>query len=200
MKRVIPLLFIGVILISQGCGTATGKRYFQLNMTTASTTIPTTPINGKAMVQYTRVDPIYDGIRLVYRISPFQLNYYNYEYWVKKPSRMIRDTISAYLKSREVFTGVLTAPVREKGKWILSSELHAMEEVDRDGAWHAHLAMTLSIRDRDNDGIGVTHRFDRLDKLSQKNIRLLSPVLSGILRSELDTLIRKLRTHLKVQK
>jgi ABC-type uncharacterized transport system auxiliary subunit len=192
MKRLTPAA-LAVIMLWLGCTTATEKRYYQLHISTPPQPISTAPFPGTILVRDAVVDRIYEGYRLVYRLSPYQLDFYNYEYWIKKPSHMIREALVSYLKERNVFARLILSEDEAEPDWILRSRVDALEECDQRDAWYAHLAMSIRITDRRGKRILVEHRFDRMDRLARRDSRLLPGALSNILRTELDKLVFKLR-------
>jgi len=195
MKRLCPITIL-VALLLLGCTTAAEKRYFQLHIPPPQNAAKTPSIPRTVMVKNALVEKAYDEYRLVYRYSPYQLDYYNYEYWIEKPSRMIRKVVADYLRKRNVFTRVLHGNANDAAQWFIEPSVAALEEFDRNRHWYAHLAMTIHIRDKITGRILVSHSFNRMDRLSRRDSRLLPRLLSEILRTEMDELIRKL--HSKV--
>lgn len=192
MKRLL-LMVVPILLFWFGCTTATDKRYFQLHIPPPSSPGVTSPLPGKVFIPEARVDKIYEGYRLIYRYSPYQMDYYNYEFWIKKPGRMISENIAAYLRERGVFSRVFEKKGDEDPDWIIESEVTAMEEFDQPKAWFAHLAMKIKVIETRSKRTLVTHSFNRMDRLSRRDSRLLPVVLSEILRSEMSKLTALLR-------
>ena len=195
MKRLLPLM-VPVLLFWLGCTSAADKRYFQLHIPPPSSKPATPALSGKAYIPDARVDKVYEGYRLVYRYSPYQLDYYNYEFWIKKPGRMISESMAAYFGERSVFSRVTRQNGDEKPDWIIASEVTALEEFDQPKELFAHLAMKIRVIDTRSGNTVMTHSFNRMDRLARRDSRLLPLVLSEILRGEFDKLTSRLRKGL----
>lgn len=192
MKRP-RLLMLSLTLLVLGCTTATEKRYFQLYIPPPETIPDRVIVSGAVRVNPVNVDRIYEGYRLVYRLSPYELDFYNYVYWVKKPSRMIRELLSDYLRERNVFSRVLHETESIEPDWVLESHVYALEECDRSDARYARLSMLLRVVNRSDNHVLAEHRFDRMNRLNRQDSRLLPGILSLVLKSELDQLVEKLK-------
>ena len=59
------------------------------------------------------IDFTYDRQQIVYRHSPYMLEYYNFHLWVSKPGKMIRNLVYAHLKHSNLFKQVALS-MREK--------------------------------------------------------------------------------------
>jgi len=181
------LLFI----LLQGCTPSHGKRYFQFYMLPGeSMNIPKT---GKiVLVQPVDVDAAYDDYRLVYRLSAYELNYYSYEFWIKKPGTIIRDAIVEYLSRGGSFAKVISLFSEGDPDFLLEAEVEVIEEYDRLDAWFARLKMSIKIKDFKTNEPILVHQFDRKEKLTEKKVEKVPVVLSMILEEELAKVVEQL--------
>lgn len=190
----ISLLLLLILL--QGCTPSHGKRYFQLNMAPGEN-IQMPKIGKIMLVQPVEVDPAYDDYRLVYRISAYELNYYSYEFWIKKPGTMMRDMMVEWLLKGGAFEKVIMLLSEGDPDFLMDSSVDVIEEYDRPDAWFARLKMTIKIRDfKSNDTI-LVYQFDRKEKLSEKKIEKVPVVLSVILEEELAKVVEQLAEKLR---
>jgi len=183
-----------------GCTASAGKKYYQLYLPISaeqSAQIEKNPlhIDKILMVAPVQVDSTYLDYRVVYRSSPYEINYYNYNFWVKKPDRMVNDAIVDYLSECKVFRRVISKFPEGTPDLLLKAYVHVIEEVDSSKIWFGHLRMDIQIRDFKTDKEVLSHSFDRQLRLRDKKIELLPKTISRILKEELDTLIKKL-SHL----
>jgi ABC-type uncharacterized transport system auxiliary subunit len=186
------LIFILFVLLP-GClsSPSPGKRYYQLHML-GDTGSPAPRIEKILLVEPVEVDPVYNDYRVVYRLSPYELNYYSYEFWTKKPGALVRDAVVDYLSKRGVFKKVITRYADGDPDLLLKAEINAIEEYDRTDAWFAHFKMTIKIKSFKTDEIVLSRRFDRRKKLSEKKVGKVPMALSTILEEELAILIAQL--------
>jgi ABC-type uncharacterized transport system auxiliary subunit len=103
MKKIGFLLIISILTF--GCLSSPPKKYHQIYL----------PENPKAssykikkIIFVDRIQTMlfYDNFEIVYRESPYQLNYYSYDFWAEKPAVLIRDSIIDYFTKNKIFSRV----------------------------------------------------------------------------------------------
>lgn len=190
MKRVI-LIVIWLCLWSGCFSSQTEKRYFQLEIS------PGVHSNFKKvdrilLVESVDAEGLYDDFRIIYRNSPYQVSYYSYDFWVKKPAVLIKQSILNFLRDSGVFKRVIDTYSVFEPDLILKSRLVTIEEVDKGSAWYARLSLEIEIYNFKTKKSLWLHRFDRQLRLEKKEVTLLPEAISEILKSELLELIVKL--------
>ncbi len=200
MKRFYFILsgfcLIFLLILLQGCTPSHGKRYFQLSMLPGEN-MPVPRVGKIMLVQPVDVDAAYDEYRLVYRLSSYELNYYSYEFWIKKPGTMMRDLIVDCLSRGGAFEKVIMLFSEGDPDFLLDSSVDVIEEYDRPDAWFARLKMSFKIRDFKTNVPILVHQFDRKEKLTEKKVEKVPVVLSMILEEELAKVVEQLAEKLK---
>lgn len=187
-------LLAAVILAGAGCFAAHAKRYFDLGV----------PVSGPAGPAFDRtlfldrpvVEGIYDDFRIVYRISPTEINYYAYNFWAERPSRLVRDMVRDRLVAGRRFRRIEMEPGKEPADWTLRIKIFRIEEEDRVDRWFGRLAMSLEVVDPVSGALIAARAFDRLEPLAEKDAGLLAGVISEILAEELDAFLGELAAKL----
>jgi len=201
MKRlssILSLLFAIILaaLAINGCITSVGKEYFQLylpqNATAAAVGETTHQIDKILLVESVEVDRIYNDYRIVYRTSPFHLNYYSYKYWIKRPALLIRESMVDYFSKNNIFKKVITGFSGGEPDIQLKVMVHIIEEYDRSKAWFAHLKMEISIIDFKTGEPVLSHSFDRESQLAARKVEYLPIAISDLLQEELDKVVSEL--------
>ncbi|NIM12403.1 MAG: hypothetical protein GTO45_09840 [Candidatus Aminicenantes bacterium] len=198
ISRIILITF-GLIIIS-GCMTTTGeKKYYQLYLPPDSggKGTPAANIDYVLLVEKVEVEDIYNDYRVVYRTSPYQLNYYSYHFWIKKPEKIVRDAITDYLSKGKYFKGIITEFSGGMPDLMLKASVHMIEEYDRAEAWLARLKMDIEIKDFKARKRVLLHSFDRHISMPAKNVAQLPIFISRILKEELDSVIKQLEEKLR---
>jgi len=211
-------LVLTVLLISllSGCMSSAGKKYYQLSLYTPpyagvtpakaalhlndSATVELPEIDKIIMVDKVTVEEIYNDYRVVYRTSPYQLNYYSYYFWVKKPEKVVHHAIVDYLSKVKGFRSVMTGFEEGRPDYMLRVWVHNLEEYDRPGAWWAHLQMEIEIREFPSNNRVLHHRFDRQTQMPAKNVDLLPVYLSSIMKEELNKIIIQLAEKIEKER
>lgn len=193
MKK--TFLLAVVILAGAGCFAAHAKRYFDLGA----------PVSGPAEPAFDRtllidrpvVEGIYDDFRIVYRLSPTEVNYYAYNFWAERPARLVRDMIRERIVVQGRFRRVDLEPGKEPADWRLKVKVFRIEEEDRADRWFGRLAMAFEVVEAATGSVIAARAFDRLEPLGQKDPGLLAGVLSRILAEEFDAFLRELAVKAK---
>lgn len=189
---------LGLIIITACMTTTGGKKYYQLYL--PPDTAPTAPkIDNVLLVEKVDVEDIYNDYRVVYRTSPYQLNYYSYHFWIKKPEKVVRDAITDYLSKGKYFKGVVTDFSGDMPDLMLKASVHIMEEYDRKVIRMARLKMDIEVKDFKSRKRVLFHSFDRNISLPAKDVAQLPIFISRILKEELDSVIKQLEEKLSKQ-
>jgi len=188
MRKAAIVLLIAAFMI--GCGSTHTRRYFQIKTIAAEE--PALPrIERRLLVEPAAVDPLYDDIRILYRVSPFEVKYYPYEFWAEKPGKLAGDAMAEFLVKKKVFPVVgrgVAGLAKEAPDLLLRSSVRVLEEIDSPNAWQARLAMDLEFVDAKTGKAVVASAFDRKESMSRQ-VGALPAVVSGILDEELGKLV-----------
>ncbi len=198
ISRVI-LVMLGIIIISGCMATTADKKYYQLYLPPDSgdAGTPAPPrFDYVLMVEKVEVEDIYNDYRVVYRTSPYQLNYYSYHFWIKKPEKIVRDAITDYLSREKYFKDVITGFSGGMPDLMLKASVHIMEEYDRPEAWLARLKMDIGVKEFKTGKRVLFHSFNRHISMPAKNIVQLPIFISRILKEELDSALKQLEEKL----
>lgn len=180
-----------LVLLLTACFSAPTKRYFQIVATDKDAQLH--PKVDKALyVEPVRVDPLYDDFRVIYRVSLYELKYYSYVFWAKKPDALFREAIGDYLLRKEGFSRVTLDVLQGDPEIVLRSNVRLVEEIDNPEVWFARLAMDLEFLEFKSGRSLLRHSFDRRLPLPVRKVRALPAILSRILTEELDIAVRKL--------
>jgi ABC-type uncharacterized transport system auxiliary subunit len=180
-----------LVLLFAACFSVPTKRYFEIVATGQDAQLH--PKVGKALyIEPVRVDPLYDDFRVIYRVSMFELQYYSYVFWAKKPDALFRDAMGDYLIEKGGFTRVTLDVLQGDPEIVLRSNVRLVEEIDNPKVWFARLAMDLEFLEFKSGRVLLKHSFDRRLPFPVRKVPQFPAVLSKILMEELDVAVRKL--------
>jgi len=123
-------------------------------------------------------DAAYDDERIVYRTTPFRLDYYQYQRWSSAPGLMVGNFLEQALEASGRFRGVVhdmtpDAPV------VLAGRVLAIEEVDRSKAeWIGRIVLELILTDARSGEMLWTQQFDETEPLRVQTPEGLAAALS----------------------
>ncbi|MCL2260705.1 MAG: PqiC family protein [Fibromonadales bacterium] len=146
MKKILVCAVVSLLL---SCfGKITESRYYQLDYVPT----PKEMLNGTAYPFTVRVRDfdiaeVYKRNNIVYRQSPYQLHFYNYEMWAVKPEYMIADILFRHLDASKIFSDVRRSIDATEPDFTVHGTVRALEEYDNQDEWYAHIAMNMNLQD-----------------------------------------------------
>ena len=155
--------YLALILLAACGGSAPQTRYYQLAMPA----VGTHDASGTVLaVEPLTADGAYDDERIVYRVDPVRLDYYDYHHWSTTPGAMV----GSYLKRAFAGSGKFRAVVRDATAdtaVVLGGRVIAIEEVDDSKtAWAGHVALELTLTDPKTSEVLWSHAYDEREPLS----------------------------------
>jgi len=180
-----------LVLLLAACFSVQTKRYFQI-IATGKDALLHPKVEKVLYIEPVRIDPLYDDFRVIYRVSMYELKYYSYVFWAKKPDALFREAMGDYLNEKEGFTRVTLDVLQGDPEIVLRSSIRLVEEIDNPKVWFARLAMDLEFLEFKSGKSLLRHAFDRRLPFQVRQVRLFPAILSKILMEELDIAVRKL--------
>jgi uncharacterized lipoprotein YmbA len=164
-----------VLAVLAACGGSTPEtRYYQLAAPARGA------LSGDAVVvlEPLAADAAYDDERMVYRTSPYRVDYYQYHRWIAAPGTMVSDFLAASLAKTGRFRA-LPREVTEDASVVLGGRVVAIEEVDQaKDRWVGHVAISLTLTDAHTGAVVWTHDFDENEPLAAQTPEGLAAALS----------------------
>jgi ABC-type uncharacterized transport system auxiliary subunit len=167
------------------------KKYYEIHLNAVS---DLTPFAASLLVDRLDIDSLYDDFRVIYRVSPYEINYYSYHFWADKPSKLLRTALVQFLEASGLFPKVIPEPGgRDNADWTLHWAVYRIEEVDETDAWFARLSMKLEVVEAKTGTVLAARAFDRTEPLQSKEVSQLPAQLSRILGQELRALLADIK-------
>ena len=165
-----------LLLVLAACaGKVPETRYYQLAAKAA-------PAPEKADVSLA-IEPLvadaaYDDDRIVYRLTPYRLDYYNYQRWSAPPGQLVGNFLQdAFMKSGR-FRAVMHE-ASEAAPVTLGGRLIALEEIDKSKTqWVGHVSLELTLTDNQTNKIVWSQQFDETEPLKMQSPEGLAEAIS----------------------
>jgi ABC-type uncharacterized transport system auxiliary subunit len=168
--------FVLLLALAACAGKVADTRYYQLAAPEAQAKQP-----GEASIaiEPLTTDGAYDDDRIVYRVTPYRLDYYNYHRWSAPPGTML----SNYLQDAFSRSGRFRAVVHEPTESVpvtLGGRVIAIEEVDTSKtSWVGRIAVELTLTDTITNKVLWSQRFDETEPLREQTPEGLARALSA---------------------
>ena len=126
-------------LILNGCSLT--KPRPEVHHYTLTLTLPEVALDRRRrrswFAPFSAPDP-YMQDRIVYRLSSYQLDFYNSHRWASSPTEQVTDWTRRYLRGAGVFTTV-SPTIEGATDFVLSGRVRQFDEVDQEQTWEAVL-------------------------------------------------------------
>lgn len=181
-----PLLLAGALVL--GCGSAPVNSYYTLaNKPKVAKGTGDKKLCDKPLgVDSVLVSPPYDLRRIVFRPDSLEIRYYSRRYWASPPEDMVTKLVTRRLETSGLFHQVDSEMNLSRPHLTLQVKLHAIEELDMDKQWNAHLAMGFTLLNDDSGEVLWQHQFDATQKVVKQEIKEVITVLNDIFNAEMD--------------
>jgi ABC-type uncharacterized transport system auxiliary subunit len=140
------------------------------------------PIAGVLLVESLEADAVFSDDRIVYRGSPYRLDYYNYHRWTSPPAVHVTDYLRDAYGRSGMFRRVVTASLPEPDA-VLAGRITAFEEVDEsDTSWIGHLTLELTLSESRTSATLWSQRFEESERIPQHSPEGVAVALSAAMR------------------
>jgi ABC-type uncharacterized transport system auxiliary subunit len=170
---------VALLVALAACG---GKlpetRFYQL----AEPTGKTPPGAGVAIVvEPLTTDSAYDDERMVYRVTPYRLDYYNYHRWSAAPGTLIANYLERALEKSGRF-GAVTREENPAAAVTLGGRVVAIEEIDQSKTkWVGRVVIELTLTDNSSGDVLWSEQFEETEPLALQSPEGLARALSKAL-------------------
>ena len=184
-------LWLGVLVVVS-CGEAIpATRYYGLVAPARAADAPGT---ATLDVEPLTADRPYDDDRIVYRVDPFRVDYYEYHHWSASPGTLVANYLIQALDHTGRFRSVVHAPSNAV-TMTLGGHVVALEELDVTPArWVGHVALELDLTDQATGRQVWSQRYDETEPMPARSpeglARALTTALARITRSAAPTIAR----------
>jgi ABC-type uncharacterized transport system auxiliary subunit len=130
------------------------------------------------VVEPLTTDAGYDDERIVYRTTPFRVDYYQYHRWTSAPGVMVGNYLERALEGSGKFRAVVREPT-PNAPVVLAGRVLAIEEVDRSKTeWLGRIALELVLTDARTGALLWTEQLEETEPLRQQSPEGLAAALS----------------------
>lgn len=173
MKKVLLCLVLAAC-----AGKVPETRYYQL----AAPATPAPSNSGVELaVETLDTDNAYDDERIVYRLTPYRLDYYNYHRWSATPGTLVGNFLEAAFEASGRFRNV-TREADAQAPVILGGRVLALEEVDKSKtSWVGHVVIELRLTDATTGDVVWSQQFDETEPVKEQTPEGLAQALSRAL-------------------
>ena len=194
--RACAVLGLLAAVFAAGCGGVPKTYYYTLQV--PAVPAPSDPKTNFVLgVEHFRAPEILRDDRIVYYVSPTQMNFYQYHRWGSDPATLLSEFTAQWLESSGVFTQVKMFPVRERVDYTLGGSVLSFEEVDSDGGAKVRLALALSLVRTSDHKLVWSGEQRRETPLSERGVEGVASALNASCAQALREMVPGLITQVE---
>ena len=173
MKRVLLAL-----VLTACAGKTPETRFYQLAAPKAA---PSDNSGVSLVIESLDTELAYDDERIVYRLTPYRLDYYNYHRWSAPPGTLVGNYLEQAFEASGRFRAV-TREANASAPATLSGRVIAIEEVDKSKTeWLGHVVIELTLTDNATGDVIWSHQYEENEPLPEQKPEGLAMALSKAL-------------------
>ncbi|MBN2189036.1 MAG: membrane integrity-associated transporter subunit PqiC [Chitinispirillaceae bacterium] len=164
------------------------KEYYMLNYNPSAQweRLNQTPYPCAIRLRDFDIEEAYNRLQIVYRQSPFLLQYYYYRVWAVKPARMVTDLVHKHVLTAGLVSNIIRRfDEGPRPDFELSGMIEALDEYDSQELWFAHIALRMTLSRISDGGVLFEKRFDLRKRVYEHKpenvIREISSLLEYIM-------------------
>lgn len=164
-------------------------RHYALALTVPE--VPASAATTSLVVRpFTARDP-YNQERMVYRSSPYQLDFSNYHRWAAAPAEQVTDWTRRYVRGAGLFAKVFPTP-EGNADLALGGVIRQIEEVDHEQTWEAVLSIDFWLARADQRSPFWFQSYTATQQAAKRNPEAIAEAMSRNLENLLARLLADL--------
>jgi ABC-type uncharacterized transport system auxiliary subunit len=197
LSNAILVCGFAVLLGLAGCaGKVRYPSFYVLNVPAPpSRSAQATPIPGSAAVQEFTAAGFLKGGYIVYRPSPEQVGFYNYDRWAEDPRRVVTKAFVQEIQERGIFNSVQVYDGRESPDFLLTGTLDHLEEVDQGRKVMIQASISARLIDRRNNEVLWADTTTKTGAVDERSVPGVVAEMSRQLGSAVSSLVSSMQDH-----
>jgi len=147
MKKIfLSICYLGVFLFLIRCGSVPPTFYYRIDYEISESDNRNSIIPITVGIAQFNADILYEGDRIVYRHSPYEVQFYQYRRWIAPPKKIITEKVLKQFRASGIFQRVVSIPSTFKVDYVLRGEIKACEEWDEESAWYGLVTLEFQLQ------------------------------------------------------
>jgi len=199
MKKIIPGFLASMALLTMSCGSVPQTYYYRIDYERNSDNSVNHVVPSVIGVSQFKADVSYEDDKIVYRDSPYEVQYYHYRRWVAPPKKIVTERVVQDYQASGVFERVVKLPSATVVDYILTGHVQAFEEWDERDTWYGVVTLEFELLDPSNLEVVWTKQFSEKTLVSEKEpvevVRAISESLGKVIDKSIAEVRQALNTN-----
>ncbi|MFQ5768956.1 MAG: ABC-type transport auxiliary lipoprotein family protein [bacterium] len=199
MKTVILNLgFALILLIIVNCGSVPPTFYYRIDYTMQEPSTQNNNISPYTLgISQFTADILYENDKIVYRRSPYEVQFYHYRRWVAPPKKIVTEKLLKQFRASGEFQRVVSIPSTFKIDYILKGRIQAFEEWDESSAWYGIVALEFQLQNPETKEIlwekMISEKTPAAKKEPVEVVKAISESLNKVVKKSIEEIKKKLK-------
>jgi ABC-type uncharacterized transport system auxiliary subunit len=192
MKKLIAICCaIRILIVLCGCGGAVKyPSYYTLNVPPPPDPQAHAQTHATLAVRQFQAPEYLRQGTIVYRTSPEQIGFYNYQRWATDPREFVTNAVADRLRTGGNFTQVRSYDGRPDIDYLLSGKLEKLEEIDYESGVKVEVAVSAQMVQLSTGATVWTNSADEIGQVDKRDV----PSVVSAMSHTVDEAIEKLLT------
>lgn len=191
MKMIAICAALTALMTLSGCGGAVKyPNYYTLDVPPPPDPPARENIHATLAIREFRSPEYLHQGAIVYKTSPEQIGFYNYQRWATDPRELVTNAVADHLRASGNFTQVKPYDGRPDIDYVLSGRLEKLDEIDYEGGVKVEVAISAQMVQLST---GATTWTNSATEVRQVDKRIVPAVVSAMNRA-MEQAIEKLLT------
>jgi ABC-type uncharacterized transport system auxiliary subunit len=189
--KLIAISFVlAVLMILSGCVRAKFPNYYALDVPPPPDPPAKEGVRASLAVREFRSPTYLRQGAIVYKTSPEQIGFYNYQRWAVDPREVVTNAVTDRLRASGNFTQVKVYDGRSDIDYVLTGRLEKLEEIDYEGGVKVEVAITAQMTNLSTGSAVWTNTVDEVGTVGRRDV----PAVVSEMNQTLELAIEKLLT------
>ena len=183
-----------LLLSLTGCGKVPKSHYYTLE-SSLPLPPPAVTVPVEISVARFRASQALSQDRLMYRPSPYRVDFYEYHRWADAPPDLVTQNLILHLRRSGMFRAVTSMRDGVSADYLLRGRIERLEEVDSAEGVSARVALSVELVDMKTRARVWTGQGSHETPVNERSVEGVARALNEGLRESLDQILRGLATH-----
>jgi ABC-type uncharacterized transport system auxiliary subunit len=191
IKTVVICSALGALMMFSGCaGAVKYPHYYTLDVPPPPDPAAQGNLHATLAVREFRSPEYLHQGAIVYKTSPEQIGFYNYQRWATDPRELVTSAVADHLRANGNFSQVRPYDGRPDIDYVLSGRLEKLEENDYEGGVKVEVAISAQMVQLSTGTTVWTNSVTEVGQVDKRNV----PAVVSAMNRTLDQAIEKLLT------
>ena len=144
MQKKNLFLFLTIFLIVS-CSSIPDVHYYMIDTLQEEIEIEEAKYDMILGIEKFKSDRAYEGDRIVYRDTPYEVKFYNYHRWINSPPEIVTEKAIEQFTMSRLFKQVVAAPHFSRIDYLVRGSIKAFEELDEGNEWYGHVKIHFEL-------------------------------------------------------